>query len=207
VRLAERARTEGRRLLELAPDKRIAVTEFGTLFEADTMLAAIITADFTRVAIEEDWLLRMRHILIEDDPGEPFAASAAVLGPDHTHTPGWEASRLLARGVLTTHVPSSVSTDDDIVVLATRSADGDAAELAVVVIDRRTSADATPLAAAVELPPGCWTGTTSTIDAPYLTSLDVTVTDAAVSTSNAPVDFTLAPTSIVLVRVASCADG
>ncbi|HUQ08467.1 MAG TPA: hypothetical protein VM261_38515, partial [Kofleriaceae bacterium] len=213
VRLAERARTEGRRLRELAPDKRIAVTEFGTLFEADSMLAAIITADFTRVAIEEDWLLRMRHILIEDDPTEPFAASAAILGPEHQHTPGWEASRLLARGVLGTRVDATIATphaDDDIVVLATRTAGelGDpATELAALVIDRRTSADATPLAAALELPPGCWTGTTTTIDAPFLTSVDVTVTDTPVSASNAPVDFTLAPTSIVLVRVASCPHG
>jgi hypothetical protein len=213
VRLAERARTEGRRLRELAPDKRIAVTEFGTLFEADTMLAAIVTADFTRVAIEEDWLLRMRHILIEDDPGEPFAASAAILGPDHVRTPGWEASRLLVDGVLALHVPAAIDTADDIVVLATRST-GEAAtaELAALVIDRRTGADATPLTAALALPPGCWSGTTTTIDAPFLTSLDVTVTDTPVAatdttTDAVAVDFTIPPTSIVLVRVASCPHG
>src|SRR5204863_422035 len=111
---------------QLAPDKRIAVTEFGTLFDADSMLAAIIAADFTRVAVEESWLVRMRHILIEDDPSEPFATSAAVLGADHRHTPGWEASRLLAHAVLATRVPTMLTTPaagDDIVILATRTDD------------------------------------------------------------------------------------
>lgn len=204
VRLAERARTEGRRLLELAPGKRIAVTEFGTLFDADSMLAALVTADFTRVALEENWLVRMRHILIEDDPTEPFATSAAVLGPGHRHTPGWEASRLLARGILATRVPATLTTTDDIVVLATRSTD--ATELAALVIDRRIGADAAPLAAELALPAGCWDGAVTTIDAPFLTSLDVTVTDTPVR-SNDTVEFTIAPTSVVLVRVASCPHG
>lgn len=210
VRLAERARAEGRRLRELAPDKRIAVTEFGTLFDADSMLGAIVTADVTRVALEEDWLLRMRHILIEDDPAEPFANSAAILGPEHTHTPGWEVSRLLATGVLAVRVPATLTTPnagDDLVVLATRSAGSDdATELSAVVIDRRIGADAAPLTAALALPPGCWTGATSTIDAPFLTSLEVTVTDTPVTDTDA-VDLTIAPTSIVLVRVASCPHG
>jgi hypothetical protein len=204
VFLAERARTEGRRLRELAPDKRIAVTEFGTLFDADSMLGALVTADFTRVALEEDWLLRMRHILIEDDPTGPFATSAAVLGPEHRRTPGWEVSRLLAAGVLTARVPATTdapTADDDLAVLATRSDDG--TELAALVIDRRIGADATPLAAALALPAGCWTGTATTLDAPFLTSPEVTVTDTPVD-STGTVDFTIAPTSIVLVRVASC---
>ncbi|MBZ0235560.1 MAG: hypothetical protein K8M05_24735, partial [Deltaproteobacteria bacterium] len=208
VRLAERARAEGRRLRELAPDKRIAVTELGTLFDADSMLGALVTADFTRVALEEDWLVRMRHILIEDDPTGPFATSAAVLGPDHRHTPGWEASRLLVSGVLATRVPTTLATTaptDDIVVLATRSTD--ATELAALVIDRRTGADAVPLPAALALPAGCWTGTVTTIDAPFLTSLDVTVTEAPIEEAAGAVDLTIAPTSIVLARVASCPHG
>jgi hypothetical protein len=97
-----------------------------------------------------------------------------------------------------------VSTDDDIVILATRS--GAADELSAFVIDRRTGADAVPLSAALVLPPGCWSGAVTTLDAPFLTSLEVTVTDTPVEATDT-VELTIPPTSVVLVRVASCPHG
>ena len=80
IRLAERARKTVHELRAAAPDKQVAITEYGFLFGGGTLLNAIVTADMTRMAIEEQLSMCVRHILIETDATGPFADSAAI-GP------------------------------------------------------------------------------------------------------------------------------
>jgi hypothetical protein len=196
ITLAERARTASRALVALAPDRAVAVTEFGTLFDGDSMLNAILTADFVRVAVEERWLVLLRHILIEDDPGEPFAASAAILGPDHAHTPGWEVAHALV-ALRSEAAPVAVDADD-LAVLATF----DPGEVAILLIDRRLLPADPPRVVELRLPPGAWTGTATTIAGHGLTAREVDVTATEV-TGDGSVLVELSPTSVTVVHVLS----
>lgn len=193
ITLAERARAVSRDLVALDAGKRIAVTEFGTLFDGDTLLSAVLAADFVRVAIEERWQVLMRHILIEDDPDEPFATSAAILGPEHERTPAWHVAHLLATHLEDTAVP--VESTEDLVVLATRG-DG----VTVVLIDRRVVPSDPVLEVEVRLPAGAWTGTATTITAPALTSRDITIDETEV-TGDSAVTVAVPPMSVTVIAL------
>lgn len=154
--LAERLRKVVHDLRAFAPEKQVAVTEFGFLFDGDTLLNALVSADMVRVGVEEQLVMTVRHILIEDDPDEPFANAAALLGPTHQRTPGYEALRLLATTLQADAVPV-VGSEPDVVVLATRSGDGDTVALAI--IDRRLGLMLAPVTVAISLPAdGTWAG-------------------------------------------------
>ena len=194
VTLAERARAVGRDLRALGGDKQIAVTEFGTLFDGDTMLSAVLAADFVRVAIEERWSVLMRHILIEDDPGEPFATSAAILGPEHERTPAWHVAHLLATSLRAAAV--AVEPAGELVTLATRDDGG----VMLVLIDRRVVPTDPVLSVEIALPPGMWTGTATSLTAPALTSRDVTVGDVEVS-GDGTVTVEVPPISVTVIAL------
>ena len=83
----------------LGGTQSFAVTEFGTLYDGDTQLNALISADFVRVAAERGVLANLRHILIEDQPSGLFATSAAILGDTHLQTPGYYAMASLAEAL------------------------------------------------------------------------------------------------------------
>jgi hypothetical protein len=195
VLLAERTRTLAHGLAAIA-DRPIAVTEFGTFFDADTMLNAILTAEFVRVGVEEQWLTVMRHILIEDDPDEPFAQSAAVLGPDHALTPGGEVAALLAE-----HLRAQAAVveppADDLAALATIAAD----DLAIVLIDRRTRATDPSRTIELSLPDGTWRGAAISLSAAGLTSRDVARDSIDVS-GQGSVQLAVPPTSVTIVGLA-----
>lgn len=199
VELAERARATAAELRALDPDKQIAVTEFGTLFDADSMLNAILTADFVRVAVEEQWLATFRHILIEDDPAGPFATSAAVLGPDHQRTPGWHASHLLATHLRSDAVPVEVIDADGLAALATINGSGE--DVAIVLIDRRVYAGDPVRSIEVRLPAGGWSGTVTQVTAAGLLAKEIAVDEVAIAGDGA-VTIDVPPTSLTVVRVA-----
>ena len=96
IRLAERARKTVHELRAAAPEKHVAITEYGFLFGGGTLLNAIVTADMTRMCSEEQLLLCVRHILIETDGSGPFADSAAI-GPSLQPKAGYFASQLVRR--------------------------------------------------------------------------------------------------------------
>jgi hypothetical protein len=195
VLLAERTRTLAHGLAAIA-DRPVAVTEFGTFFDADTMLNAILTAEFVRVGVEEQWLTVMRHILIEDDPDEPFAQSAAVLGPDHAITPGGEVAALLAEHLRAQAAPIE-PVADDLAALATISAD----DLAIVLIDRRTRATDPVRTVELALPDGAWRGVAIARSATGLTSRAITRDEVEVAGQGA-VTVAVPPTSVTIVRLA-----
>src|SRR6185312_2121445 len=132
VRLADELADTVDQLRALGGTQSFAVTEFGTLFDCDTQLNALISADFVRVAAEQGVVANLRHILIEDEPSGLFATSAAILGADHTLTPGYHAMASLAAALQ----PQAVAWDSpvpDVVVLATR--DDATKALGIAVID------------------------------------------------------------------------
>ena len=180
LHLAERLRKTVRDLRALAPDKGIAITEFGFLLGGDTLLNAVVSADFVRVATEEQLVMSLRHILIEDDATGPFANSAAILGPGHETQPGYHVMRLLASALQTTSVPASLPIDD-VVALATRDATG--GTLGLALIDRRPdTGDERPVVVDVTLPEGSFHGIVSTLtgDAPTAAGSDVKVSEAPI---------------------------
>ena len=61
IRLAERARKTVRDLRAAAPEKGVAITEYGFLFGGGTLLNALVTADMTRMAIEEQLVMTAPH--------------------------------------------------------------------------------------------------------------------------------------------------
>lgn len=176
VRLADQLRDAIRGLRALAPDRGVAITEFGTLLGGDTQLGAVLAADFVRVAAEEGAFALLRHVLIEDNPDEPFASNAAIRGPDHALAPAYHVMTALAAALQPVAVAVEPP-DDDVGVLATR--DDATTTLGIVVIDRRTDAT-TSRALALALPPGTWHGTATTVAGDALGAIDVTpVTVAA----------------------------
>ena len=175
--------------------KPFAVTEFGTLFDGDTQLNALISADFVRVAAERGVLANLRHILIEDQPSGLFATSAAILGDTHLQTPGYHAMAALA-GALQ---PVAVATSSpiDVTVLATR--DDATGTLGIAVIDRRLAQK--PIELAVPLPAGHWHGTQMIESADSLTSTDVQLDQTEVDVSG-QLAFTLPASGLAVFRLA-----
>lgn len=192
VRLADELRTSITALRGLGAHD-FAVTEFGTLFDAETQLNAIISIDMARVATEEHALASLRHIMIEDRPSGLFANSAAILGESHDLEPGYHAMAALATALQ----PIAVRADQsDIVTLATRNESTDT--LGIAIADRRLAM--TPADLAVSLPEGSWTGELVIESASSVTGTDVSVERTSVNASGA-LPITLPPNGIAIVRL------
>lgn len=191
--LADRLRQTVHDLRALAPDKQVGVTEFGFLFGGSTQLNAIVTADVLRVAVEEQLELSLRHILIEDDPHEPFADSALILGA--TRSPAYRLLTALAPALAGLSAVPVKTTPSGLVALAAR----DAGHALVLVIDRRPIALAATEVAAT-LPAGSWSGTASLLAAPDLDAKgdDVTRSDEPVSATGI-VHLTLPPNGVAVI--------
>jgi hypothetical protein len=195
VRLADELAHTVEQLRALGGTQSFAITEFGTLYDSDTQLNALVSADFVRVAAEHGALANLRHILIEDQPSGLFATSAAILGEEHLLTPGYHAMASLADAVQPVAVAWH-SPEPEVTVLATH--DDTSHTLGIAVIDRRLAA--TAIEVAVPLPPGHWRGT-RTIEAA------AAITDVAVSIDRADVDatgdlaFTLPANGLAVVRL------
>lgn len=136
----------------------VAVTEYGFMFGGDTVRNAVASVDAVRAAAEHGAAFALRHLLIEDDPGGPFATSALVLGPDRRRTPAWHATRLLAETLGGRRVPVEGA-------LACR----DGGRLGVV------TACADGVALSVRLPPGRWRAAVTTATGADLDAREVTV--------------------------------
>jgi hypothetical protein len=166
--LAEGLRKTVHDLRALDPSKQSAVTEFGYLSFAGSFLGVLLAAHIVRVAVEEQLLMNLRHILIEDtrSPFEPFAMSAALLPPDHTTMPGYWAMQLLARNLGGDAVPTE-TTAADLVAFAARDQGGGGV---TVVLIRQHTIPAFSQTAKIALPPGVWSGTIHTLFGPFLTA-------------------------------------
>ncbi len=198
--LAERARKTIHDLRGVAPDKQVAITEYGFLFNGGTLLNAIVTADMTRMAIEEQLLLCVRHILIETDPTGPFADSAAI-GPSLAEEPGYLASALVRQLqpiALVTNPPSaSLVADGSLVALPTR--DGATRHLAVLLIDRRVD-DGPTRNVRVTLPPRSrFAVHASTLTAGTLEDTAVTVSDSDLGVASGGVKVGVPAHSVVIL--------
>ena len=205
MHLAERLRKTVRDLKRAAPDKPVAVTEFGFLFGGGTLLNALVTADMTRVAIEEQLLLDVRHILIEEDPRGPFADSAAI-GPGDAEKPGYYAAQLLAAQLLDTAVPlagvrdGALVPDGTLVALATR--DAATRRLAVVVIDRRLD-DGAARQVRLTLPPGAWSAHATTLGGDTLAATTVRLADADLGSASGSLRLTVPAHALVLLSASA----
>ena len=158
MRLAERARKTVRDLRAAAPDKQVAITEYGFLFGGGTLHNAIVTADMTRMAIEEQLPLLVRHILIETEMG-PFADSAAI-GQGLALSPAYDALQLLSMFQDAVAFPTpDLASDGTLVALPARKPDGSAL---VLLIDRRVD-DGAPRRVRVTLPSGSFDVSTPTL--------------------------------------------
>jgi hypothetical protein len=196
VRLADQLAQTIDAIQALGGTQAFAVTEFGTLYDGDTQLNALISADFVRVAAERGVLANLRHILIEDQPSGLFATSAAILGDTHLQTPGYYAMAALAEALQPVAVGWS-SPEPEIEVLATR--DAATQTLGIAVIDRRLAQ--TPIELALPLPPGAWHGTQTIESAASLTSPDVTV-DQTNTDANGTIRFTLPANGLAVFQLA-----
>jgi hypothetical protein len=159
IRLAERARKTVRDLRAAAPDKEVAITEYGFLFGGGTLLNAIVTADMTRMAIEEQLVMSVRHILIETDATGPFADAAAI-GPGLAISPGYEAAEMVRALGDIAYPGADLAVDGTLVALPTRAtATG---FVAVLLIDRRTD-DGPERDVRLSLPPGSYEVSVATL--------------------------------------------
>jgi hypothetical protein len=166
LRLADRLQKTVHGLVKLAPEKAIAVTEHGFFFGGDTMMNAVVTADITRVAIEERLTMCLRHLLIEDEAKGLFADAAAILGRDRARTPGYFVMQML-RSTLAGRAVTVSSDVADVTAMATY----DASEIGIVIIDRRAATIASTQLD-VPLPVGRWTGEARILSASSLRSKD-----------------------------------
>lgn len=202
MHLADRLRKTVRDLRAAAPDKRVAVTEFGFLFGGGTLLNALVTADVTRVAVEEQLLLSVRHILIETAGGGPFADSAAI-GPGLRTSPGYAAASLLSHALGEVAVPlgalgdGAVVADGTLVALATRDAATRA--LGLLLLDRRVD-DGPAREVRLALPPGRWRLASSTLGAASVASTTATVTDADLGRASGSAQLRVTAHTLVIVR-------
>ncbi|MBV8760177.1 MAG: hypothetical protein JO257_22990 [Deltaproteobacteria bacterium] len=195
VRLADNLATSIDALRSLGATQAFAVTEFGTLFDGDTQLNALISADFVRVAAERGVLANLRHILIEDQPSGLFATSAAILGDTHLQTPGYHAMAALADALQPIAVAAS-SPDPQLTVLATRDDATDT--LGIAVIDRRLAQTVIDLA--LPLPAGHWHGTQTIESADSLTSSDVQLEQTPIEVTGT-VHLVLPPNGLAVLRL------
>jgi hypothetical protein len=191
--LADRLQMEVHSLRALAPDKQVGVTEFGFLFGGSNQLNAIVTADVLRVAVEEQLELSLRHILIEDDPHEPFADSALILGA--TRSPAYRMLTVLAPALAGLSAVPVKSTPPGLTALAAR----DPGHVVLLVIDRRPIALA-PTEVTAALPDGSFSGTASVLAAPDLDGKgdDVTRSDEPVSATGT-LRLTLPPDGVAVI--------
>ena len=196
VRLAERARKTVRDLRAAAPTKQVGITEYGFLFGGGTLLNAIVTADMTRMAIEERLLLCVRHILIETDASGPFADSAAI-GPSLAEKPGWFASELVRR-LQPVALPTSadLAADGTLVALPTR--DDAMTHLVVLFVDRRTD-DGPARTVRLALPAGRYAAHASTLTGATLAATDVTVSDGDLGTARGSLNVVVPAHSVVVL--------
>jgi hypothetical protein len=195
VRLADKLGDAIDAIQSLGSTQAFAVTEFGTLFDGDTQLNALISADFVRVAAERGVLASLRHILIEDQPSGLFATSAAILGDTHVLTPGYHAMASLAEALQPVAVAWS-SPEPQVEVLATR--DDASQTLGIAVIDRRLAQE--PIELALPLPAGHWQGTRTIESADSLTSPDVSVERTDID-ADGEVRFTLPANGLAVFRL------
>jgi hypothetical protein len=196
VRLADELAHTIDQLRSLGGTQSFAITEFGTLFDADTQLNALVSADFVRVAAEHGAIANLRHILIEDQPSGLFATSAAILGEQHTLTPGYHAMAALADAMQPIGVAYQ-SPEPEVVVLATR--DEATQSLGIAVIDRRLAQ--TPIELALPLPPGHWRGTRTIQSAPVVTDADVSI-DRVEIDADAQLTLSLPANGLAVFRLA-----
>ncbi len=194
VRLADELRHTVERLRTLS-DHPVAVTEFGTLFDSGTLMNALISADFVRVAVEERLVMNLRHLLIEDVPSGLFATSAAILGLEHRLMPGYHAMALLATALREQAVPAG-GPEAEVKVLATRTAARDA--LGIALVDRRYEGQT--MRVRIPLPAGAWRGRLSVLAGASLTAADsaVTLETTTVEASNS-IDVTLPLHALVVL--------
>ena len=189
-----------------AAPKEVAVTEFGYLFFAGTLLGALLAASMVRVAIEEGLLMALRHILIEDrrspfNLSEPFANSGAVLPPGHTRMPGYFAMEMLA-GSLSGSAVGAVTDVPGLTAFATE--DSAAGRAAVVLIRHAPFGSAWDVR--VTLPPGQWSVTGQEISGPRLIAAEengVHVAVAEIRPDNGTVRVTVRPHALVVLHFQS----
>jgi hypothetical protein len=172
--LAENLRQAVHQLRALDATKQIAVTEFGYLFFAASLLGALLAAQVVRVALEEQLLMTLRHLLIEDrtllfNLQEPFANSAAIQpdpmtsGATYRTTPGYWAIKLLAESLSGSVVPVRTAVPG---LVALTTSDPAAGRAAVVLIRNQPAGITWDVS--VGLPPGTWSGTVATLSGPVL---------------------------------------
>lgn len=195
IHLAERARKTVRELRAAAPDKQVAITEYGFLFGGGTLLNAIVTADMTRMAVEEQLLACVRHILIETDASGPFADSAAI-GPSLQKEAGYFAAALVRRLQPIAFVTPQLDADGTLVALPTRDEAG--AHLAVLLVDRRID-DGPARDVRLSLPHGAFAARASTLSAATLASTAVTVDDADLGRASGSIHVVVPAHSVVLL--------
>lgn len=177
VRLGARLEKTIRDLKAIAPTKGIAITEYGFLGGGDTLMNVVASADIVRVGIETGASMVLRHVLIEDDPNEPFANAAALLGTAHAKKPGYAVMRLLATTLSGVAVPTPEILPD-VEAMAVKTSRG----VAILLLDRRVDATGATTVA-IALPPGSFKGTVHMLQADALRSTDVTQADTPVSVS------------------------
>src|SRR5262249_26048792 len=145
-----------------------AVTEYGFLIGGGTMMNVVATADVVRVAVEERAIVALRHVLIEDDPTEPFAESAEILGATHAEQPSFQAMKRIAETLQNKAVSTSTA-NANLTALAT--CDDAMHTLGVVIVDRRVDGgDDPPMPIALALPSGAFDATITTLHGDALSS-------------------------------------
>lgn len=183
-------------LAALAPDKGLAITEFGALRGGDALMNVVLSADVVRVAITAGARMVLRHVLIEDTSDEPFATAATILGPGHDTTPGYTVMQLLAT-TLSGHTVPTPEVAPDIEAMASRTSAG---ALAVLLLDRRLDASAGATSVSVALPEGSFHGTLHVLSGDSLDATSVTRTDHAV-TARGSLSLTLPPNGVALLAL------
>jgi hypothetical protein len=201
--LTDKLRAAVHDLRALDPARGIAVTEFGFLTGADTQASALVAADVVRMAAEEQLELVVRHILIEDNPEEPFASNAAILGPGHDLTPAYQAMAWLAQGV--PGQVAQVNSPGMIGVLGTRGTGG---SVTVVLIDRDPADGGSDAFIDVSLPAGITTGVVHTQSGGLDDgTTELTVGDTPASISGGRIHLRLPRHGLVVARLAASAAG
>jgi hypothetical protein len=121
------------------------------------LLAALIT----RVALEEQLLMSLRHVLIEDNTTEPFADAAAILTPGPRKTAAYEAVHLLVEN-LTGRVIRAETHHRRLAAFATR--EGSRGPITIGLVRYHLVPGLGPLRIVqIALPPGRWGRTAYTL--------------------------------------------
>jgi hypothetical protein len=208
--LAESVRQTAHELLDLdrtlrpgAARKEVALTEYGYLFFAGTLLGALLPAYMVKLANEEGFLMALRHILIEDtrspfNLNEPFANSGAILPPGHTRMPGYFAMQMLAEALS----GAIVGATTDVRGLTAFATEDTAAGRAAVVLIRHE-----PFGHAwdtrVTLPTGAWTVTGRQISGWSLTASDgeVFIGDPDISADGSAIRVLIPAHALIVLRL------